>query len=122
MERILLVLAIVAIIAFGLLAGVAGLFVGNGAGSDNWSPREYVVARPGDCFVPPQGDPLYDEHYAKNVNTYNCKALIDQSKSKNIDADTGATNWQTNQSRLSTAALIALGLAIVGFFVYVATR
>jgi hypothetical protein len=119
MERLILGLFVVGIIVTGLIAGGAVL-AGVGQG-DSWSPREYV-ARPGDCFVPPQGDPLYDEHYAKNVNTYNCKALIDQSESKNIDADTRAENWQTQQSRLSTAALIALGLAIVGFFVYVATR
>ena len=118
MDRAILLFFIVAIIGAGLLAGGAGLMIGN---HDSWSPREYVPAN-GDCFVPAQGDPLYDEHYAKNVNTYNCDALKTQSQAKNIDAQTRVTDLRTQQGQLGTGVLLALALAIVGFFVYVATR
>lgn len=114
MDRAILLIFVAAIIGVGLFAGGAGLFVGN---HDSWSPREYV-AKPGDCFVPPQGDPLYDEHYAKDVNGPNCDALKTQSQAKNIDAETKVINWQVSQSRIGTSTLLFFVVAIIGFFVW----
>src|SRR3990172_4543846 len=97
MDRAILLIFVAAIIGTGLFAGGAGLFVGNQAGShDSWSPREYV-AKPGDCFVPPQGDPLYDEHYAKNVNVPNCQAFENQADAKYTDAQTEKVQVETRQ-------------------------
>ena len=114
MDRAILLFFIAAIIGAGLLAGGAGLMIGN---HDSWSPREYVPAN-GDCFVPPQGDPLYDEHYAKNVNTFNCDAVKTRSEAKNIDADTGKVQWQVKQSQISTTGIMLFALCVVGFFVW----
>jgi hypothetical protein len=47
----------------------------------------YVPAR-GDCFVPPQGDAVYDQFYAQQVNGPNCDAYrvqeITQAQSEYI--------------------------------------
>src|SRR3990172_10587441 len=122
MDRAILLIFVAAIIGTGLFAGGAGLFVGNQAGShDSWSPREYV-AKEGDCFVPPQGDPLYDEHYAKNVNTFNCKAFEDQSNAWHTDAETKTVNWERAQSQISTSTLLFFAVAIIAFFVFVIVK
>jgi hypothetical protein len=42
-------------------------------------PQNYV-AQPGECFVPPQGDPVYDQFYANQVNPQNCQAFENQSQ------------------------------------------
>lgn len=123
MDKLLLAI-IVGVIVVGVVAGVFGFVTGTGVSritSDQWSSRDYVPAN-GDCFVPPRGDPLYDEHYAKNVNQPNCQAFKDQSWAKNIDSQTRANDWRTSQSRAGTLVLLFFGLAIVCFFVWAILR
>lgn len=119
MERVILVVAIVAIIAAGIAAGGGFLFYRvQEATSDHWSPRNYVPAD-GECFVPPQGDPLYDAHYAQNVNAPNCQAFKNQSEAKNIDAETRAQNAETNRGiAISWCVGIFLG-CVLGFLIYI---
>jgi len=116
---------IIVIVLTGIIAGVlylSGARTGYAIGTaDSWSPREYV-AEEGDCFVPPQGDPLYDEHYAKNVNVPNCKAFEDQSNAWHTDAETKAVNWERTQSQISTSTLLFFAVAIIAFFVFVIVK
>lgn len=123
----LLALVVIILLVFG---GCAFFFGGNllvdnmmtnSVQQDNWSPREYVPNSSDDCFVPPQGDPLYDEHYAE-INGKNCAALVDQSTSKQIDEDTRATKVDTNTG---IVGIWIIGLVVVGFLafmVYAGTR
>lgn len=107
-----------------LVVGVYGFWSGNLAGSmfeDQWSPRSYVP-EDGECFVPPQGDPLYDEHYAKNVNAPNCTALKTQAEAEYIDAQTRDTIASTNKDLFYMVLFVLILLAIVGFFVYVIVK
>jgi hypothetical protein len=87
--------AILATVAVGVLAGVFGVLDGG------WSPRAYV-ARPGDCYVPPQGDPLYDEHYANNVNVPNCSAFVDRGQAKVLEAQAEVVEAQAERIRTET--------------------
>lgn len=112
------------VVVLGLIAGAFGL----GAQTqqfmtpqDNWSPRDYT-APSGSCVVPPQGDPLYDEWYAKNVNNPNCDAFIKQARSKNIDADTRQTDFETTQKKVATSGMLFVGGCIVAFFAYAILR
>lgn len=77
MEKSILVLFVAAIIGAGILAGGAGFFGGSHLGP---VPSDYVVESPNDCLVLPQGDPLYDQHYANNVNPQNCGAYKTQEE------------------------------------------
>src|SRR5690606_38532313 len=88
---------ILAVIAVGLLAGFFGILDSAGG----WSPRAYV-ARPGDCYVPPQGDPLYDEHYANNVNVPNCSAFVDRGQAKVLEAQAEVVEAQAERIRTET--------------------
>src|SRR5574339_9096 len=67
------------IIIFLLGAGTTLSVVGNQ--QSGYSRTEYQAA-PGNCFVPPQGDPLWDQHYAEHVNPGNCTAFKDQEQAK----------------------------------------
>jgi hypothetical protein len=115
LSRLFSMLGIVgAIVGCGLFAGMAGAI-------DTWSPRQYV-AKPGDCFVPPQGDPLYDSHYAQEVNVPNCQAFKDQATAHQIDADTRAENFKVLQARIATVFILLVGLGVIAFFIYAAVR
>jgi hypothetical protein len=118
MERALLIIFIVAIVGAGIIAGGAGFFAG---GFDSWSPREYVTIN-GECFVRPQGDPLYDAHYAEKVNMYNCEAYEMQENAQHTEADTRRIDWETMQSRLATYGFSIVVIMILAFFAYVAFR
>lgn len=119
MERLLLIGFVIAVVCVGLGAGGAYL-LGLGSG-DDWSPRSYVPAN-GDCLVPPQGDPLYDEHYAKNVNAYNCEAFIDQAQAKNIDAQTEQVRLSTQQTRLGIASMLFVIVCVIVLLFFAAIR
>lgn len=109
-ERVFLLIVIAAIIGTGLVAGVAGIFVG---GHDSWSPRDYV-ARPGDCFVAPQGDPLYDAHYAENVNVPNCNAFKTQSEARFVDAQTDKVRTETGVNTFGVYGIFGIvGIILV---------
>lgn len=108
-----LFIIVVVILIVGGLAGAGSLFLNSG---DSWSPRAYVPAE-GECFVPSQGDPLYDEHYAKNVNNPNCNALLTQSESKFLDAQTKQLESDTTKGNVGfygfLGVLVCLGILII---------
>lgn len=126
MKEIRLLLSLVIVI--GLVAG-ALYFMGMIGGSTmtqqiishSWSPRNYVAA-PGDCFVPPQGDPLYDQHYAENVNPQNCGSFIDQSRAWYINAQTNALNAETNRQGAYLRLFIGTLIGIAAFFGWAISR
>lgn len=107
---------VIVIVLVGIAFGVWGTLAG-----DHWSPRNYVP-RPGDCIVYPQGDPLYDEHYAKNVNNPNCDAQIDQSQSRLIDAQTRAINTQITQGNIMLYGFLVVLVLIIGFFAWAVSQ
>jgi hypothetical protein len=107
---------VIVVVLFGLCAGFSQLF-GGAIGGDTWSPRAYVPAE-GECFVPPQGDPLYDEHYAKNVNNPNCVALKTQSEARQIDALTDRTRAETMQSNIGIGVILLVIVCAAIFFTW----
>ena len=106
MARLLLVIVIV-LVSIGLLAGGVSLM-----GGDTWSPRAYVP-RAGDCFVPPQGDPLYDREYAQEINPYNCESLVDQSTARQMDAHTRQLNSETTIRNYGVAGFLGVMVLLV---------
>lgn len=111
----LLVVIIIGIVLFGIIMGIYGLgkeFQRAVLNNDRPLPSDYV-ANPGECFVPPQGDPLYDEHYAKNVNNPNCDALRIQSESKHIDAETDTIVIENQMAKITMYTFLGIVLATI---------
>ena len=111
--------------------GLAGLFLlgclaafmnpalwGSNGGLLGTTPNQHpeYADSDGDGFVPAQGDPLYDEHYAKEVNGPN-------SEAKENLADAGYTDSRTRMNdRISGIALVLvvlIGLVVLGVIVTV---
>jgi hypothetical protein len=109
--RFILVLFVVMILAIGLSAGGALLMRG---GQQEMS---YTTLN-GPCQLRVYDDPLYAEHWAKNVNTPNCDAIKVQSEAQNIDANTRSIDAQTKQSNVAVYLIGAVFLGVIGFFVY----
>ena len=86
------------------------------------SQRDYQPSREGDCFVPPQGDPVYDKFYSQEVNPDNCKSLQDQSGAHNTDAQTKKTNWEIFKDQLMTYAFFGVMGVICLFLLYAALK
>lgn len=101
------------VVVVGLLAGGADLFLSL---QNNWSPRDYVPP-PGEVVVYPQGDPLYDAHYAQEVNVYNADALKAQSEAQFIDAQTQSVEWETEQGKFGVYSIFVV--VIIGFFLLI---
>lgn len=112
MKQNILILIVLVVVGVGVFAGLLGFLGGT---RDSWSPRNYVAA-PGDCFVPPQGDPLYDAHYAEHVNGPNCTALGAQSDSQYTDAMTNEVRWNTLRQNFY---LIVFGFVFCSVFLIV---
>lgn len=112
---------IVVCIVVVALAVAYGFAAGRVTITDNWSPRNYV-AKDGDCFVPPQGDPLYDAHYAQEVNVPNCNAFLTQAEARYTQAQTRKENVETNLQIFGLAVFLLTLVGIIGFFAYVATK
>lgn len=84
--------------------------------------RVEYAAPNGDCFVPPQGDPLWDAHYAENVNTPNCQAYLDQSLAHINDATATATTNENIINLAGAAFVVLIVLFVLGFIVYGLTQ
>lgn len=112
-DRAIIVIMILGVIGLGLLVGGGGFVAGQ---LDNWSPRNYT-AKPGDCFVPPQGDPLYDSYYAKEVNVPNCSAFEGQAKAHQIEEDTRRVRAETNFGIVGGYATITIFALVIGLIV-----
>lgn len=103
-------------LTIGLVAGA--FFLWDALNSDSWSPRQYVPA-PGDCWVPPQGDPLYDREYSE-INQNNCKALESQERAQYTEEQTRALSTKTDGEAFAQKAAITafvLVLALLSLLV-----
>ena len=118
MNRVILLLFVVAIVGAGIFAGAMGLLVG---GVDTWTPREYVLVD-GNCFVMPQGDPLYDAHYAQQVNPYNCNAYLVQEQANHTKAEARRINVDTTQGVTLAYAVLAVLVLLLGTLVVAIVR
>jgi hypothetical protein len=68
----------------------------------------------GDGFVPAQGDPLYDEYYAKNVNNPNSQALETLGDAEINQAQAEQIRAETEQMRVGTVLTYAvLGVVVL---------
>jgi hypothetical protein len=85
------------------------------------SPASYQAA-PGECFVPPKGDAVYDQFYANEVNPQNCAAFEEQSQAFAAEANAEYINAQTERARTETTLNLAgagITTAIVAAFIIV---
>lgn len=129
-DGIVILAALGLVIACGMFAGGAALGMNLGevfAQPAGPNPLDYQPAE-GECFVPPQGDGVYDEHYA-GINEKNCGAFKDQSEAFKLDAEAEQIQEQTRtieiQNKGSLTGLRIFGVVIVAiilFFLYVITR
>lgn len=102
------------VIVFGIiLFGLFAFFGGTLRDAGRPSPTDYV-ARAGDCFVPPQGDPLYDAWYAEHVNDPNCGAFVEQAQAHKIETETGIMK----QGMYGTYGIFAVVAVILGLLVF----
>lgn len=116
MDRPIFIFVIFALFVAVMAGFLGGVQSGN---VDTWSPRNYTASRD-ECFVPPQGDPLYDAHYASNVNVPNCEAFKVQAEARHIDAETRDTRWNTTNGMIGVSAIffvVACILGLLGFAV-----
>jgi len=118
MERTILLILVAAIIGAGVFAGVVGFVTGA-----NSQPQasDYVLVS-GDCWVHPQGDPLYDEHYAKNVNPQNCTSYKTQEQANQTKAITRRINVDTTQGITLVYALFGMVGVMLGLIVFSTIR
>ena len=92
MNKSFLLIVILVIIGVGLFAGVGGL-----ASMLSQQPEAMTYTTiDGECQIRVYDDPLYAEHWAKEVNPYNCKSYLVQEQANNIKADTRRVNTETN--------------------------
>jgi hypothetical protein len=99
-------------------AGGQGFLVGS---HDAWSPRDYT-APSGQIVVLPQGDPLYDAHYAQQVNPYNAEAWKVQAQAKQINEQTRKAKWETNGAIIGVYSLFSVVVAMLALLVFVVFR
>lgn len=114
-------LAVIFIIV--MLAGLFGLGYGAlmGGTPDAWSPRSYTV-QGSDCWVHPQGDPLYDAHYAQNVNVPNCNAYYIQEQAQKTEAETRQVDWNTNQGKFGVSVIFIVVVGVLFALVIMALK
>jgi hypothetical protein len=100
---------------------IVGIIPPPGAVISGTTPNQHLEYRDDnrDGFVNPQGDPLYDEHYAKNVNVPNSQALetlgdaaINQAQAQHIQAETQQLRVGTN---LTYAILVVVAIILLIF-------
>ena len=118
MRAIQVALVIIAVLA--LLAGVGTLLDGAFGSTPNMHPEYRDVD--GDGFVPAQGDPLYDEHYAKDVNSPNADALDTLADSHYTEAEAERIRAETQKSKVSFYLFVGTLAKIAGFLVWAMVR
>jgi hypothetical protein len=129
MPKFVLIFGLIGVIAACLflspIGGVIGprLF-GGGKQYSNPNPQSAYVPQPGDCIVLPQGqDAVYDLYYAEKVNPANCKAFVDQSQARLLDAQAMAIidNEIKDDNQIQLGALLGMigGIVLVVFILWV---
>jgi hypothetical protein len=92
MSKNILLVAILAVIGAGVFAAFGGLV---GILTPRSTEQTFTTID-GECQIRVYNDPLYAEHWAKEVNPYNCKSYLVQEQANNIKADTRRVNTETN--------------------------
>lgn len=118
MKKDIVLTVIVGVFAVSSCAGLIGVAFGS---YDAWTPRSYVTTS-GNCWVKPQGDPLYDKWYAQEVNPYNCDSQMVQSQSRNVDARTREINVNTNYGVFGVSTILLVVVTLFGLFVFALVR
>lgn len=119
MTRDLLIIVLV-VFAVGVIAGVTG-FLGNNQSIQAGTRPEYADQN-ADGFVEPQGDPLWDAHYAQEVNEPNSEAKENLGDAALKEAQARNIQSQTNASNFTLWIFGAIVLGVIGFFAYAMTR
>jgi hypothetical protein len=118
MERTILVIFICVVVGMGVFTGLVGF--ANGVNNRPF-PSDYVTTG-GNCWVKPQGDPLYDAHYAQQVNPYNCNSYKVQEQANNIKAETLKMNVDTVQGVTLAYATFGVVIVMLGLLVFAIVR
>jgi ABC-type lipoprotein release transport system permease subunit len=111
MERTLLVIIVACIFGAGLLAGVLGIQ----QLTNPVSVQDDYTTIKGECQIRVYDDPLYAEHWAKNVNPQNCQSYKVQEQANQIKAVTRDIEWSTTNGMIGVYSI--LGVVAVGLFV-----
>ena len=117
MERTFLLVVILAIIGIGLFAGLGAFSSILNAPS----PQMTYTTIPGECGIRVYDDPLYAQHWAQEVNPYNCQAYKTQEQANNIKADTRRMNVETNgmvTAVYSIFGVVFLTLVLLSFTIF----
>lgn len=118
-QAVFLAVLVIGLIAVGLFAFMWDWSVN---GKVSLGTRPEYADTDGDGFVPAQGDPIWDEHYAKDVNDPNSQALdnlgdaaIKEAQAEYIEVQ---TKKETQGMYLSYAAfavvIVALVVVVIG--------
>lgn len=113
MMRAMLLFFVIGVISLGVFAGCGQVAVSY---HSNWSPRDYTV-QDGGCIVYPKGDPLYDEHYAKNVNLPNCEAYQMQEQAQYTEKLSERVEWNTNQGKTGVYVILGVVASVLALLV-----
>lgn len=106
-----------AVLALAAVSTACGLF-----GPTNTAPgfNPAYADTDGDGFVPAAGDPLYDEHYAKDVNNPNAQALDTLAEQEKKLAEAEWIQEQANKAAQEAAWLGLLRTIFLGILGIVA--
>ena len=112
-ERNIIPAMILTVILIGLCAGVVGI------GLNLWGPNPHqdtaYAAHGNSIIVRPQGDPLWDEHYAKNVNVPNSEAVENEATANKINAQAKQIKTESTMNLIGLYALLGIVAAVVMF-------
>lgn len=118
MERTILLVAILLIVGLGLAAGVGGLA---SMLHPQYQTQTYTTLE-GECQIRVYDDPLYAQHWAQEVNPYNCNSYLTQEKANNIKAETHKTNVETNNMQLAVYSMFGVVALTLAFIVVAVIR
>jgi hypothetical protein len=110
MSRTLLLVFVLSVVGLGLFAGFGAL----ASLLANQSQEMTYTTIEGECQIRVYDDPLYAEHWAKEVNPYNCQSYLTQEKANSIKADTRQTNIKTNNMVMAVYSIFGVvGITLV---------
>lgn len=110
MDRSFMLIIILVVIGAGLFAGAGAL-----ASVLHPQPKELTYTTiDGECQIRVYDDPLYAQHWAQEVNPYNCKSYLVQEQANQIKAETRRVNTETNNMVTAVYSIFGVvGLILV---------
>lgn len=76
----------------------------------------------GECWVRPQGDGIYDQFYAQQVNPSNCESFVREAQGNSINADTRRTNVETTYGLTLGYGTLSVVVIMLGLLLVVIIR